>query len=808
MSSNCKHCHDAIPANRLAQGDDFCCHGCSIAFRLIQDHNSDQFYQLCDLSAEHANTAIDDTSFCADYNSTAFQNHYVRVLDNGLHAITWYVQGAHCAACVWLLERLQQFDAGVKSCRVHIGKQQLISVHDPALSSAKDIAETVAQLGYRLYPWQSDAHQQAAVQDQRNLFVRFAIACGSMAGCMHVSWNILAGEYTLDLDQASRDLFALMAALLALPAITYCSWPWYRSAWQSLKHKLFNIDVSVSSIIILGSIISFTHLALGRSDLYFDAMTMFVCFLLGGRVVLHLAKQRVGTQQDALKHVLPLFVHKHNGAELETISIDAITAGDVLAINAGQRLPVDAILNNEHAQIDNALLSGEELPLEKTRGDVLPAGAKIIDQDCTVTAQQRYHESSLATLLDHSRQQSADKGLAVSDRLLQWFTPLVSVLAIITWLCWAQDPARAWDQAIAVFIVACPCALGIAAPLVNAVFMRHAAERGILVSQAQHLEAWPSIQHIVFDKTGTLTEGRLQLEQIQVLDEQFAQSLPYMLAACKQSQHPIARAMLAHYHVQAEQAPTLDNAIALIPHGMAWQSPLGSMQLCRADDSTASTGFNHSQIRLNNQIIAHCSFHDDIRYELKALCEQLQQAGKQIHICSGDLQQNVERVATALNIPRTAAHGQHSPEDKRDFIQQLQQQGPVMMIGDGVNDALALDKADISIGVRGGLEAAMKHSDIYISNNVSHSLPSLWPLLHAHRQNLRSCLAVSLAYNVMGIAAAMLGWWGPLICAIAMPLSSLSVIALACLWRFPHAQSRSSKRTRKHAQARLSGAAS
>ena len=810
MTTYCKHCNDPIPASRLAKGDEFCCNGCAIAFSIIQEHGGEQFYDLCDVSAQSANTAVSDLNFCNAYNSEAFAEHYIQQRADGLQSVTWYVQGAHCAACVWLLERIKQFDAGVHSSRVHIGKQQLMTVFDPHVTNPQRIAECLAQLGYHLYPWHSNEHQQAALHDQRNLFVRFAIACGAMAGCMHVSWNILAGEYTLDLDEASRQLFALMAALLSIPAITYCAWPWYRNAWNGIKQKHFNIDVSIASIIILGSIISFAHLALGRSDLYFDAMCMFICFLLGGRVVLHLARQKVGNEQDALKQLLPLFIKKYDSESDSCIDIgiEDIGIGDTLHLQAGQRSPVDARLQNDFVHIDNALLSGETLPLQKQSGDRIPAGAKIIDQDCQVIAENSYHHSSLATLLDHEEQNEKEKVSDLSDRLLQWFTPVVSILALITWLLWSTDPSRAWDQAIAVFIVACPCALGIAAPLAQAVFMRHAASHGILMSNTDAINHWQQVRHVVFDKTGTLTEGQLALQDMTVRDERFNQTLPYILAACKQSQHPIARALLQHYEPQAIQATNLDHAIELIPHGMAWQSPLGSMRIQKAQNTEHVSGFNQSHIFLEDTLIAACSFHDDIRSNLRHSIDRLQAQDIQMHICSGDLQENVERVATAFAIPSKNCVGNQSPTQKQQYIKQLKQDGAVMMIGDGVNDALALEAADIAVGVRGGLEAAMKHSDVYVSNNIGETLPQLWPLVQSYRHNLFSCLMLSLIYNILGIAAAMLGWWGPFICAVAMPLSSLSVIILAWSWPFPKLNALSAQTTSTWSHKPVTGALS
>ncbi len=780
MSVTCYHCQDIVPASRIQKDADkqFCCHGCELAFEIMQEHDAAAFYQLRDQQAHSINQQqlnVETDEFTYAYDSDAFKAHYVQELGDEQHAVTWFVKGAHCAACVWLLERLHLFDPGISNSRIHIGKQQLTTYFDPQKTSPAKIAAILARIGYHVYPWHSPLHQAAQIKDQRSLFLRLAVACACMLGCMHLSWNILAGEFTLDLDAGSRDFFALLAALISIPAVTYSAWPWYKSAWQSLKLKHINIDVSISLIIFLGIGASTYHLILGRSDLYFDAICMFVCFLLGGRTLLYLAQQHIGQEQDTLKQLLPLFVQKINPDGDVDICIDDIAIGDQLRVRAGERVPVDARLISNFAMVDNALLNGESLPIEIHQDAKISAGAQILDQEVIIQATSEYQQSHLARLLNKSVHEKECKDL--SYYLMQWFTPVISLLGLITWLIWSSlDPTRAWDQAIAVFIVACPCALGIAAPLAHAVFMRAAACYGILIRNAAVLQDLPKAKNIVFDKTGTLTHGILQCKHIQWQCENKDDIVPHLLDACRQSQHPIARCLIGHFAEHADASTSSVNAIKLIPNGIFYESSIGELILRKAQ-ATHDDGFNTSELLLNNNVVALFSFSDQIRESLHPF---IQAHKDTISICSGDHQHSVNHIAAQLDIARSV--GDQSPEDKQNYINSLP--GPQIMIGDGVNDALALRTAAIGVGVRGGLEAAMHNSDVYISNDIEANIPRLWQLSDKHNSCLRTCLGISIIYNLVGIACAMAGLWGPFICAIAMPLSSLTVMAIAWYWPF------------------------
>lgn len=781
MTTHCHHCNDLVPTSRMKADavEQFCCHGCELAAAIIADNGAADYYQLraqqsSDLRQQQLLKPEQDIDTQA-YDSDAFQEHYVHVISDDCHQVTWYVQGAHCAACVWLLERLQLFDPGIRSSRLQIASQQLITRYNPQQTSPAAIARQLAAIGYQVYPWHGPLRRQQQVADQRRLFLRFAIACASMLGCMHVSWNILAGEFTLDLDAASQAFFALLAALLSLPAITWCAWPWYRSAWHALRRRHLNIDVSISAIILLGAAVSFYHLALGRSDLYFDAVTMFVCFLLGGNMLLYLARQQIDQEQDTLKQVLPLFVSVQRGVQSMQCRIDDIAIGDTLLMKAGQRLPVDGRLLSDCACCDLALLNGEYMPRQHQAGDEIPAGALLIDSDAELSATSTCARSRLAQLLE-STQQDLDND-SLTERLLQYFTPVISMLALLTWWLWSSlDPTRAWDQAIAVFIVACPCALGIAAPLAHAVLLRRAAALGIFISQPQRLRQLLQARNVVFDKTGTLTHGRLQLEQIEWLEDCEAELVPDLLAICKQSQHPIARSISDYFK---DISPSrLLQPVTLVKQGLSAHCSCGEVLIGKAQQDR-QRGSNQTDISVDGRCVARLSFRDQLRDELLPFIQNLPAT---CSISSGDHHSSVATLAERIGI---SAYGNQSPEQKRDFVHSLAK--PVVMIGDGVNDALALQAADVAIGVRGGLEAAMQHSDVYISDAVEERLPQLWRLVRSHQHCLISCLSVSLVYNALGIGLAMAGLWGPFICAVAMPLSSISVMALAWYWPFQRA---------------------
>lgn len=790
----CTHCGTDVPPALTTPHatEQFCCAGCRAAWHLLRSCDLTEFHRLrsgAGLPAMQADGSV--------YNSIGFTQAHVRQRSDGLSVIEWYVIGMHCPACVWLLERLPRLDAGIISSRVHFGLGRLSVVFDPQKTTPGAQAALTAQLGYRLKPW----HDQGSVTaEKRDLFLRFAVSAAAAIGAMHLSLNLYAGELSRDLGAADSRLFAWLALAVAMPAITWGSAPLWRAALTGIRHKRFGIDALATLVIIIGTLASLGNILSGSRELYVDALAMFIALLLLGRVVLLSARERVAAASGGLDHLLPTMATRRDGV---AVPVTALIPGDIIRLHANDILPADGIVIDTAAIINQAILTGESRPMTLAAGATAYAGSTCHSADMLLSITATGSATRIGTIIAQLSA-TAERPQRLSpliDRIAKWFAPLLVIIAVAVFCGWwflGNNPAQGINQAIALILVSCPCALGLATPLVHAFTIARAAQRGILIRDPVVLEVLSSrqLKHMVFDKTGTLTTGALRVIDWQWLVEMSPQEQQRIRSAVAsiedRSQHPIALA-LSSYLADAPRihldewheipAQGVSGVIGTASIRIGWQAANAhSHEISQPPSNTPWVLITH-----NEKNIARVTFEDPIRPHITQFLQTLRNQDIRLSIASGDDQAVTTSVGTALGFSPQDAHGRLSPEGKAAFIQHLSDTGPVAMIGDGLNDAAAMTHADAAIGISGGLEAALGSCHVFIVHRqADHALHDLWATAHASRRRINLILGVSLAYNVVGVALAAGGIWGPYICAVAMPLSSLTAIFLALAPIPPH----------------------
>jgi Cu2+-exporting ATPase len=548
----------------------------------------------------------------------------------------------------------------------------------------------------------------------------------------------------------------------------------------------------------------------GTGEVWFDSITVLIAALLTARWLQLRSRRLAGDATDRLLSLIPSMVRRvADDGTTDTVRIDDIFVNDVVRVPAGEVVPVDGIVATGSSTVNNAVLTGESRPESVSAGDEVTAGATNLSAPLDILVQAAGSETRVGQLLAWVRDASGSQARVVSlaDRLTGYFVSAIAVLALLTAvLWWIIDPSQIAIHVVALLVITCPCALGMATPLAMAVAAGKAARAGIFVKNESALQSLTNVDAVVVDKTGTLTEGRLSLVEVQGDDAAVA-----MAAALEESStHPIAEALVRDRGAcpVPGQKPSVTDVDTVQGQGITGRVDGHRVAVGRPDwvqrehttrpadqtgDQTgdsraepfatfAHDGYTPVAVAVDGELRAGLAFGDRIRPSSSGIIEQLVESGTDVYLCSGDHPHTVQAVARRLGIPADRADGHVSPEEKRDYVERLQSGGhTVMMIGDGVNDAAALQRADIGVAVEGGSTASLVAADIFLTRDGLEPVADLFDGAENVMRVIRRNLGFSLSYNVLGAIAAIVGIVGPLVAAIAMPISSLIVVAASIL---------------------------
>ena len=668
-------------------------------------------------------------------------------LGNDRFAMSWAVEGMHCPACTWVLERLPFIDSGIEHATVDLGRGILRTVHRAADTDLQRIATVAATLGYRLRPWAGAGEDERRRQASRGLALRAAVALACSVGAMQLAMNLAAGELTGDLDPQLRRMFAVGALLLALPAATWAVGPWWSALARAVRYGRWSLDATAAAVVVVGLGASVWGLVQGTLVTYADAVAMFCALLLAGRAVLHRVQDQLAVQASRLGGLLP-----EQPPEV----------GSQLTFVAGQRLSGDGVaVEVTGCELDVAILTGESRPQPVTVGSTVYAGSLVASGSCTVRIATAGTATRLGGLLAVAE---ATPRVATSVAAWErWYGILLFVVGAI---------AASWsfERGVAVIMAACPCAIGLAVPLARARVLGAARARGVILRNAEALVRLRQVRRVVFDKTGTLTTGRLTVVRWEWLIpiEQRPLIAGAIVAGERQARHPVGLAI--ERHLGAVPAVTVTEVI---------ERPRSGLQ-CRWDNQTLTIGPGTIGliVQVEGRPVATCQVIDGLRPEAAAVVSAFNARSWSLAIASGDQPAPVATVAAALGIDD--ARAQLMPEDKAALVD-----AGTLMIGDGVNDAAALTAAGVSVAVRGGVAAGLSCADIVVTDEAAplHAVLEVVAASEALQRRERLLLLVTVAYNAVAVSAALTGLWGPLICAIGMPLSSIAAVVLATTWQ-------------------------
>lgn len=811
-SPRCEHCDQAIPIERCdaVAEQQFCCDGCRIVYAMLKQHALAGYYDHAvgakrpALATGRDYAEFDDPSFLSLYASKRGDEQTIELL----------LEGVHCAACVWLVEKLPELVPGVTECRLDYARRLAhVSFRDggdqptrnadgraaapapgAAMTHPSAIAQTLDRLGYPPHPHRDGERARLQRREERDLLTRLGVAGASAGNSMLFALALYSGGFA-DMEAGQMRYFRALSTIAALPAVFWSAQVFYRGALGAVRARRPHMDLPLSIGILLGVTWGLANLLRGVGEVYFDSLSTLVFVLLSARFLQVRQQAHAERAAGSALALAPRTARQLDSADTaRLVPAESVQRGARVEVLAGDVFPVDGVVESGDSRVDTSWLTGESAASHARAGSAVFAGTTNLMGRLVVAAEQSGAETRAARLWRDMERASARRApiASVADRASAYFLIGIVLLAGVAFFAWLHAGVGVAVQvAIALLVVTCPCGLALATPLTVSAALGQAARAGWLIKGGAALEALARPALIVFDKTGTLTFGQLSLMRW-FGDASLGPQIKALEAA---SSHPIARALVL---ALADVKPALATDVVqrlgrgiegrIDGHAVCVGAVLSVQQPLPAWAETAlaelaSEGLTPVLVSVDGLVRTVLGLGDPIRPEAAVLLAQLRERGHRLALLSGDRASVVDHVVCELTRASgreslfATAEGDVGPEGKLAFIEAARTRGNVFMVGDGVNDAAALAAASVGIAVHGGAEASLEAAHVFATR------PGVKPLLELVDGARRALhviylnLGFSLVYNVVAASLCLAGAVTPLWAAIIMPLSSLTVVS-------------------------------
>ena len=790
-AAECSHCGLPVPMARAERANttQFCCDGCAAVYSVLNASGLAGYYDKQAVAERRAAPTPSRLRF-EELDDPRFTEQHCRAVGRGLSSVDLYLEGIHCSACVWLVERLSRVAPSVVEARFDMTRSVLHVVWQLERAPLSAVARALDSLGYR--PHAAGASDRAAEQRRgdRSLLLRVGLSGAAAGNVMLMALALYSGAFG-GMTSEYVSLFRWGSLLITTPTVFLAGSVFFRGGLAALRTRTPHMDLPVSIGILAGYIGSVANTLRATGDVYFDTLCTLTFLLLVGRYLQRTHHLRSTRASELLSALAPAAARLVEGQATRHVPAADVSPGSLVEVDVGERIPVDGRVVSGTSAIDASLLTGESQLQDITIGDRVHSGTV----NCIATVRVRVESAGPDTRLGrlvHAvevTQRERSPVVRLADRVAGYFVLAILVTAALTFLCWLRiDAAHALDHTVALLVVTCPCALGMATPLAVSAALRRAAQVGILFKGGEFIEELARPGRFVFDKTGTLTEGRLDL--VAWAGDLEAQAL--LRSAEEHSSHPIGRAIQRAFAANDLVCRTVRE----LPGGLSAevahrQLRAGSVASVAADlevpswaralvEAHAAIGRTPVVIGVDGQVTAVAAFADTIRTDARRSLERLHALGFELELLSGDHPRVVQNIAQQLCVPFRAMRGGATPEAKLERIRELRASGErIFMVGDGVNDAAAMSAANVGIAVHGGAEVCLAAADVFTTRPGLTTV--VLAALGARRAvtAIRLGIALSLVYNGVGIAFAISGHLSPLVAAVLMPLSSITVVTLA-----------------------------
>lgn len=785
MSASCFHCHQPIPrgidlsVEIEGQKQPMCCFGCQSVAETIVDQGLTHFYKYRETKPGELILVPDELqqlqSELERYDDPDIQREFVS-RQGERQAATLALEGMTCAACAWLIERQLMNTAGVSKVVVNSATERLQVEWQANQTRLSDILRAIHQVGYKALPFQQ-ADLEASYEKKRRGYIRRL----GVAGIASMQTMMVAfGLYFDDIDDTTRLYFWWVSLLFTAPVIVYSCQPFFVNAIKALKARTLNMDVPVALAMAIAFIASFYATVTDTGEIYYECVSMFAFFLLSGRFLEMQAKHKAVANAANLMKLIPAIAERKTDEGWQQVMVKYLEPGDVIRVKAGETIPADGELMDADAWCDESLLTGESRPVGKKQLDTVYAGSINQEHPISIRIQATHQETLLSGIisLQDSALEQKPRFVRLADIVSRYFVLMTLIVTTLTYLAWTFiDPSKAFWVMLAVLVATCPCALSLAAPTAMSGAVSRLNRSGILIKHAVLMEALPKMKTLCVDKTGTLTRGQFSIVDHVYCDGVAEADIECIAASLESySEHPIARPiqrLSAH-----KSLDTVENhqGLGISGYYQGKNYRIGSFEFIQQWHPDAKLPMQQANVILASEerILAAWKVDDELRADTAVTLQWYKNLGFNIVMLTGDSAERAEELAASLPIDQVYAG--LKPEDKLSRLQTLRENGPVLMVGDGINDGPVLAGADGSVTFATGSDLAQTSSDVVILNGELAGLRRMYETAHLTRRIIRQNFTWAIGYNLVILPLAVTGQVGPLLAMLGMSASSLIVM--------------------------------
>lgn len=781
-SVKCVHCGaDCGKAPVIWNDKPFCCHGCKTVYQILNEKEMGDYYKIQPMSGIRIETDGTTKKF-AFLDNEEIRANLLEFEDGDVAKVKFFIPSIHCASCIWLLEHLDTLNPAISFSTVNFPRKEVYITFNQSQISLRQLAELLASIHYIPEITLDQLEKKKPGKNNRSLLTKVGIASFSFLNIMMYSFpEYLPGGDLL--EQEFKNIFGWLSFVLILPVVFYAANDYFLSAWKGLRHKIISIDVPIAlgilALFIQSSIVVFSGKGIG----YMDSLSGLVFFLLIGKWYQGKTYEALSFERD-YKSYFPVAVTRITEETEEIIPIKNLRPGDFILVRNQELIPADAILAEGNGSIDYSFVTGESMPVPKKQADFIYAGGRQVGSSIKLKVEKEVEQSYLTQLwnqkMDHKESETLDTHI---NTISQYFTITILVIAfaaLITWLF--IDPSRAIFVFSSVLIIACPCALALTIPFTFGSTMRVFGRNGFYIKKTAVIEQLHKTTSVVFDKTGTLTLNRKNAIAFHGSPLNHEQ-LSLIKSVVRHSSHPMSIALYNHLEESEFKNPDSFEEIPGMGITAVFQEVrvnIGSSMFVTGEAQPEIATESRVYISINRVQMGYYSIGNSYRQGLEKVIGQL---GKKfdLHLISGDNDAESQKLRAIFG-PQAALLFNQSPTDKRDFIKKLQAEGKnVLMIGDGLNDAGALAASDTGISIADDVFSFSPACDAILEASKFDQLSRFMEFTHLSFWVVWVSFTISFFYNLIGIGFAVMALLSPLLAAILMPLSSVSVVLFASL---------------------------
>ena len=779
----CYHCGEACDTSISSDNKFFCCDGCKFVFQLLQENGLCNYYELSERPGIKVKGKFSSHRF-AYLDNEEVKIKLLRFQDGSQCHVSFYLPPMHCASCIWLLENLHTIDQGIFFSKTNFQRKEIFIAFDPVKISLRKVVELLAFIGYEPYISLNEGEKKRSKKVNHKKIFKIGVAGFCFSNIMMLSFP----EYFSSGNIGQADLqkvFSYLNLALSLPVFFYSANEFFISAWKGLQQKWLNIDAPIALAILVTFLRSVYEIISDTGPGYLDSMSGIVFFMLVGRWFQDKTYDSFSFDRD-YKSYFPLGVTLIKNETEETSTINQLKKGDKILIRQNEMIPADSIITFGEGNIDYSFVSGENTPLLKQKGDLVYAGGKQLGAALELEVVNPVEQSYITQLWNNdvfAQQKNRDKSFI--HPWSRYFTLILFLIAAVAALYWGiNDPSKILPSVTASLIVACPCSLLLSATFTFGNMLRHFGENKFYLKNASVIEALSRINTIVFDKTGTLTQSS-QANVFYEGEELEDGEINSIYSLAKESVHPLSRIikqeLVSNYSVQLLP---VDNFKEIAGKGIVGsvndiEIKLGSKQFIEGVDLPSSlsqtgevyfsvNGIKKGVFKISNQ------YRDGVSEMISSLIEKKYK----LTVLSGDNAAEEINLESIFSGQATIRFNQ-SPQEKLNFINELKSQNlkaKVLMLGDGLNDAGALKQADVGVAVSENTSQFTPACDAILDSNEIHKLHKFIQYARSGKKVITWSFILSILYNVVGLSFAVQGLLSPLVAAILMPVSSISIV--------------------------------